>query len=48
MKIDGSFVLIGVLIIALGIFGYWQYQRVSKIHVAPPPPEKGVRVPLIF
>ena len=47
MKIDGSTVLIGVLIIALAGFGVWQYQRVSKIHVDKPPPE-SVRVPLIF
>ena len=48
MKIDGTFVLIGLLLIGLGVFGYFQYQRVSKIHVPPPPSADGVRVPLIF
>jgi hypothetical protein len=47
MKIDGATVLIGILIIALGVYGYVQYQRVSKIHVNKPPPE-SVRVPLVF
>jgi hypothetical protein len=47
MKIDGSMVLIGILIVALAGYGFWQYQRVSKIHVNKPPPE-SVRVPLIF
>jgi hypothetical protein len=48
MKIDGSTVLIALLVIGLGVFGYIQYQRTSKIHVAPPPSADGVRVPLIF
>jgi hypothetical protein len=47
MKLDGSIVLIGILIVALGVYGVWQYQRVSKIHINKPPPE-SVRVPLIF
>jgi len=47
MKIDGSMVLIGILIIALAGYGVWQYQRVSKIHINKPPPDK-VQVPLIF
>jgi len=47
MKLDGSIVLIGILIVALGVYGAWQYQRVSKIHINKPPPDK-VQVPLIF
>ena len=47
MKIDGAMVLIAILIVGLGVYGYWQYQRVSKIHINKPPPE-SVRVPLIF
>jgi hypothetical protein len=47
MKLDGSILLIGLLILALAGFGVWQYRRVQAQHYSKPPPE-SVRVPLIF
>ncbi|MDB5452310.1 MAG: hypothetical protein JWO33_888 [Caulobacteraceae bacterium] len=47
MKLDGTSLLIGLLIVALAVFGVWQYRRVQGLHYSKPPPE-SVRVPLIF
>ena len=47
MKIDGSIVLIIVLIVALGVYGAWQYRRMSAIKVPPADPNR-ISVPPIF
>jgi hypothetical protein len=47
MKIDGSIVLIFVLIVALAVFGIWQYHRTSAIKIPPADPNR-ISVPPIF